>query len=78
LPGPLVCEKSLRVVVGDVTARSIVRGRLPKCRMFEHRLFNDFVTRLVVIDPINVVLAFMLFTGDDPPESGGGQHCGRS
>jgi multiple antibiotic resistance protein len=35
--------------------------------MFEHRLFNDFVTLLVVIDPINVVPAFMLFTGDDPP-----------
>lgn len=35
--------------------------------MFEHRLFNDFVTLLVVIDPINVVPAFMHFTGDDPP-----------
>jgi multiple antibiotic resistance protein len=30
--------------------------------MFEHRLFNDFVTLLVVIDPINVIPAFMLFT----------------
>jgi small neutral amino acid transporter SnatA (MarC family) len=46
--------------------------------MFEHRLFNDFVTPLVVIDPINVVPAFMLFTGDDPPESDGGRHYGRS
>jgi len=30
--------------------------------MFEHRLFNDFVTLLVVIDPINVIPAFMLLT----------------
>jgi small neutral amino acid transporter SnatA (MarC family) len=35
--------------------------------MFEHRLFNDFLTLLVVIDLINVVLTFMLFTGATPP-----------
>ena len=37
--------------------------------MFEHRLFNDFVILLVVIDPINVIPAFMLFTQYDSPEA---------
>ncbi len=37
--------------------------------MFEHRLFNDFVILLVVIDPMNVIPAFMLFTQYDSPEA---------
>jgi multiple antibiotic resistance protein len=37
--------------------------------MFEHRLFTDFVILLVVIDPINVIPAFMLFTQYDSPEA---------
>ena len=32
-------------------------------------MFNDFVILLVVIDPINVIPAFMLFTQYDSPEA---------
>lgn len=36
--------------------------------MFEHRLFTDFVTLFVVINPINLIPYFVLFTRHQPPE----------
>jgi multiple antibiotic resistance protein len=37
-------------------------------RVFEHRLFTDFVTLFVVINPINLIPYFVLFTRHQPPK----------
>jgi multiple antibiotic resistance protein len=36
--------------------------------VFEHRLFTDFVTLFVVINPINLIPYFVLFTRHQPPK----------